>query len=295
MADSTKIKDLINEWLARVNLKLDSLTTERREAQRISQLKSAGYFDGPAYPVLPGFADFDATELSQAWIEFRADVEVLMWGGAKPGGYEPDNNFYQSPDAEILYLMVRKLKPRRIVEVGSGNSTRIIRQAIFDGGLSVEHIAIDPAPRSDIASLVDHMLLCRFEDADAEAHLLGLGENDFLFIDSSHEARVGNDVARLFCAVIPGLSSGVVVHVHDAFLPFEYPDPFCTLYPQWGEQYLLHLLLWGSRAPILWPGYFLQKLKPGVGSNLPFLNKGRAQSIWFKTGKSISSIPLQYI
>ncbi len=252
------------------------------ETARIDELRRRGYFERPVFPLLPGFAEFSVDDISRAAREFSVDLAALMRGGANPGGYDPSNDFYKSPDAQILYLMVRSIRPRRIVEVGSGNSTRIIRQAIADGALQVEHVAIDPEPRSDVASMVDRMLLTRFEHADAHQYLAQLSAQDILFIDSSHEVHVGNDVARLFCATLPVLARGVIVHVHDIFLPFEYPDPYYARNPRWGEQYLLQLFLQSSRHEILWPGYYLQKEKPEVVKQLPFVADGMAQSLWFR-------------
>ena len=278
MTITTRAKQAANRALRNLNLKIDTLTAERHEAARIESLRQRGYFERPVFPLLPGFAEFSPDALAAALAKFSGDLATLMRGGAEPGRYDPGNNFFKSPDAEILYLMVRSHAPRRIVEVGSGNSTRIIRQAIADGGLSVTHVAIDPAPRSNIAALVDRMALARYEEAETEPLLAKLGPGDILFIDSSHEVRIANDVARLFCMGLPALADGVIVHMHDVFLPFDYPESDCP----WGEQYLLQVFLHGARHEVLWPGYYLQKLRSDVTERLPFLACGRAQSFWFR-------------
>ena len=206
-----------------------------------------------------------------------------MMIGAPPANLDRANTFYSTPDAEILYLMVRSLASKRIVEVGRGNSTRIIRQAIADGKLSVNHVAIDPEPRADISGLIDRMLRQRFEETDVSDELRALDAGDILFNDSSHEVHVANDVTKLVCNAIPSLKPGVAVHVHDVFLPFDYPEPFCTDYSGWGEQYLLQVMLAARHREILWPGYYVQKLRPEFRERLPFLETGRAQSFWFKS------------
>ncbi|WP_235754343.1 class I SAM-dependent methyltransferase [Ruegeria pomeroyi] len=127
-----------------------------------------------------------------------------------------------TPDAEALYLMIRRYQPRRVIEVGCGNSTRITRQAALDGGLETEITAIDPWPRADIAGVVDRFEQARLEEVDP-AVFAALEADDVLFIDSSHQVRMSNDVAHLFCRIIPALAPGVVIHVHDVFLPYEYP------------------------------------------------------------------------
>jgi hypothetical protein len=241
-----------------------------------------GQFDKPAFQLLHGMELFDAAILAGTYAKCRDDVERLMQG-APPAFFDRTNNFYSTPDAEILYLMVRSLAPKRIVEIGSGNSTLIIRQAIADAGLGATHIAIDPEPRADITGFADRVLRCRFEETDVMEELRALEKNDILFIDSSHQVHVANDVAKLFCNVVPALTQGVAIHVHDIFLPFDYPEPFCTDYSGWGEQYLVQVMLAASPREILWPGYFVQKLRPELGEGLPFLGAGRAQSFWFRT------------
>jgi predicted O-methyltransferase YrrM len=254
---------------------------EEREAAQIERLRSS-YSMRPAFPLPATVENFDAEPLRAACETYREGIAALMAGGAAPGLYDPNNAFFRSPDAEILYAMARMLKPRRIVEVGSGHSTRIIRQAISDGDLKVHHVAIDPAPRSDVTPLVDRMQLTRFEEIETDAVLSTLESNDFLFIDSSHEVRIANDVVKLFCITIPSLASGVVVHVHDIFLPYDYPEPFYTTCPGWGEQYLLQVLLTGRPHKVHWPGYYAQRMRPELRDSMPFLQAGPAQSFWFQ-------------
>ncbi|MBV9995186.1 MAG: class I SAM-dependent methyltransferase [Caulobacteraceae bacterium] len=228
MAFSTTLKHVANRALGAANIRVDSRTAERREAARMRRLLQKGYFERPAFAVPPAMSGFDAEPLREACARYADDIAALMRGGAQPGGYAPDNSFFRSPDAEILYATLRMRAPRRIVEVGSGNSTRIIRQAIADGGFATEHVAIDPAPRADITGLADQVIRTAFEDSGGAETLATLREGDVLFIDSSHEVRVGNDVVKLFCEVLPALAAGVAVHVHDVFLPFDYPEAFWT-------------------------------------------------------------------
>jgi hypothetical protein len=282
MSITTNIKDAINTALRPINLKLDTLTAEKVEADRIQRQLVIGQFEKPAYPLLDGMCTFDGAPLAATFAACRTDLDRLLQGGP-PVRFDRANTFYNTPDAEILYLMVRSLSPKRIVEVGSGNSTRIIRQAIADGRIVVSHTAIDPEPRADITGLTDRVLRQRFEETDVMEELSALEANDIVFIDSSHKVHVANDVSKLFCNAIPALAPGVVVHVHDVFLPFDYPKPFCVDYPGWGEQYLLQVMLAARPREILWPGYYVQKLRPELRQALPFLASGRAQSFWFRT------------
>ena len=135
MTLATRARLAANRLLAHMNLRLDTLTSVKTEANRVRELRERKYFEKPVFPLLRGMAEFSPERMIAAYQEFGGDLRRMMQGGVSPGLYNPVNGFYQSPDADILYLMVRSLKPKMIVEVGSGNSTRVIRQAISDGAL----------------------------------------------------------------------------------------------------------------------------------------------------------------
>ncbi len=280
MAISTSIRTSLNRLLKPINLKLSTLVADNAESSRIKALKVSGLLERPLYSLLPGMESFDAAPLSEAYSKYRAEIERLRQTDKNDVGYVFANDYFSSPDMEILYLLMRTLMPSNVVEVGCGNSTRISRQAIIDGGLKTKIVAIDPHPRTDIAPFVDEFRQCKLEHIENYEVFQNLQPGDFLFIDSSHQVRVGNDVARIFCDIIPRLKAGVIIHIHDIFLPYEYPTDFATEYPDWGEQYLLHALLQGRQCEILWPGYYLQKSRPDLVKALPFLSQGRAQSFW---------------
>lgn len=258
-----------------------NLSEQAEEQARLAAFEAGGGLDGPAYALSPGMADFDIAPLIEGYRAHAGDLARLTDPAGCASGYVAGNGYFDTPDAEALYLMVRRFAPERVIEVGCGNSTRVTRQAIMDGGLTTRLTAIDPWPRADIADVVD-----RFEQATLEsidpAVFEPLRSGDILFIDSSHQVRMSNDVAHLFCRIIPALAPGVVIHVHDVFLPYEYPKRFFYDCPSWGEQYILHALLQGGGYEILWPGYLLQRDRPDAVAALPFLGQGRAQSFWMR-------------
>jgi predicted O-methyltransferase YrrM len=164
-----------------------------------------------------------------------ADSEFYLWNG-----------YYQALDAEVLYAMVRHLKPRRVVELGSGFSTLVTAAACAQNaseGRPCELIAVDPEPRVSArlgaATRIDHR---RAETIPLE-FFLELGAGDVLFIDTSHAVKLGSEVNFLVLEVLPRLRTGVVVHFHDIFLPFEYPRAFVERGTYLSEQYLLHAFL----------------------------------------------------
>ncbi|TDE40369.1 class I SAM-dependent methyltransferase [Antarcticimicrobium sediminis] len=258
-----------------------TLVEQAAEQDRLAAFEAAGGLDRPAYALSPGMEAFDIAPLVADYQTHAQALAALMAPEGTASGYRAGNGYFDTPDAEALYLMIRRFAPKRVIEVGCGNSTRITRQAIIDGGLNTQLTAVDPWPRADIADVVDRFEQATLESVDP-ALFAGLQAGDVLFIDSSHQVRMSNDVAHLFCRIIPALAPGVVIHVHDVFLPYEYPKRFFYDCPSWGEQYMLHALLQGGGYEILWPGYLLQRGRADAVAALPFLSKGRAQSFWMR-------------
>lgn len=160
-----------------------------------------------------------------------------------------ENDQVSGADPFILHALVRELRPRRIVEVGGGYTTLVTAKAVRRNG-SGEIVCIEPYPRPFLARALEGVgRLERRPVQEVEPELFAsLGEGDILFIDSTHVARIGSDVNRLFLEILPRLAPGVWVHVHDIFLPYDYPETW-TRQMQffWSEQYLLQAFLVGNR------------------------------------------------
>ena len=172
------------------------------------------------------------------------------------GGTCLHNGWYPTPDAEIYASMINEARPDRIVEIGSGFSTHIARRAIEYGRLDAPLTVIDPAPRTDVEQIADKVIYERVEDARLDA--MGLTGRSILFIDSSHVTRPRGDVPYLYCEVLPQLPAGTIVHVHDIFIPYDYPTNYDRLL--WTEQYVLHALLADSaRYRVLLATQFLSR------------------------------------
>ena len=193
-----------------------------------------------------------------------------------------DQSWFPSLDAAAAYALVRERKPRRIVEVGSGHSTRVLAKAMAGIG---EIVAIDPAPRADIAGLPAVRIVASTVQAAPADTFAGLAAGDLLFIDSSHILMPGSDVDILFGRVLPALPSGALVHIHDIFLPFDYP-------PIWGwrnyneQQGVLPLLTGGAWRPIfssVWASRRMAgRLAQSVVSRLPQRPDAMPSSLWLE-------------
>jgi len=149
--------------------------------------------------------------------------EMAGFRGARPPEPRWEQDWFPGLDGAAAYTLVRSRRPRRILEVGSGHSTRFLARAVRDAGIGTEVIAIDPQPRADISRLDLQVINRTLQEIKLES-LPSLGAGDVLFIDSSHLALPGSDVDILFARLIPTLPAGVLIHIHDILLPDAYPE-----------------------------------------------------------------------
>jgi predicted O-methyltransferase YrrM len=285
MALTTTIKRVLNRALAPANLKLDTLTSERAEHLRLLELDRNGHFDRPISRVPASFA-LPPAALIETIRAGTSRFATFVSEDRNPVGYSFDNSYFSSPDAEVLYAMLRWKRPRWYVEIGSGHSTRVARQAVLDGELPTRITCIDPAPRREVSGIADEIHRERVESPQARTFLDELLPGDVLFIDSSHDIAPGNDVMHIFLHVLPSLAPGVIIHIHDVFLPYDYPRDWVLEHRlSWTEQYLVAALLsCDSRYESIWPGYWLQRTWPEFAALLPNATGRRAQSLWLTAG-----------
>ena len=284
MAISTVSKTYLNRLLGKVNLRLDTLTAERTERHRLESLCAANSFDEPAFPVPESFGRSGAARILEGVVKYRDELARLADPSANAVGYSFDNEYFSSPDADVLYTVVREFRPRRVVEVGSGHSTKICRQAAADASLETRITSIDPFPRQEVGALADEVHRTEVERLGDLRPFRSLAENDILFIDSSHVIKTGNDVVFLYLKVIPELAPGVLIHIHDVFLPYDYPEDWVVERRwDWNEQYLVQALLtFSDRFEVVWPGYFLQRTRPDFGRHFPHMTSQLAGSLWLR-------------
>lgn len=277
---TSQVKDALNALLRPLNLRVETRTAEDRETARRAALAAAGHFEKPAFPVLEQFLACRPAPIIAALREYRECIDRLS---ESRDGYSFDNDYFASPDAEVAYGLVRRQRPARILEIGSGHSTSLFRAAIRDAGLTTQLTAIDPSPRRAVEEFANHIIRQRVEDVP-KAMFAELSENDILFVDSSHRIDVGNDVILLILTIIPKLRPGVVVHLHDIFLPWDYPRHW-IIDNRWEvtEQYLVQALLQGScQFEVLWPGYFLQRTDPEFPKLFDVTRMRVGSSLWLR-------------
>lgn len=198
---------------------------------------------------LPGI-DMNVDEQLLLLEKFDYADELLAFPQEEqPGlGFYYQNTMFGSGDAEYLYNIIRLFKPRRLIEIGSGQSTRIAAAAIAANRVENEantcqHVCVEPYEADWLEQLDVTVLRTPVEQLD-KAMFDELDSNDILFIDSSHMIRPQGDVLHEYLELLPRLGSGVLVHVHDIFTPRDYPAEWIIDQNRfWNEQYLLEAFL----------------------------------------------------
>ena len=202
-------------------------------------------------------------------VDIRSDAQrallqqIAYTDEIEPGGkpqFDYDNPNFARNDTVVLYGMLRHLKPRRVIEVGSGFSTLVIGAALKRNGNGPEHSCIEPYEMPWLEGTGVRVIRERVERLDP-APFLALESGDVLFIDSSHIIRPQGDVLHLFLTVLPQLKPGVIVHIHDVYTPYDY-HPYLVIKERkmWNEQYLLEALLsGGDRFEVLFGTYWASR------------------------------------
>ena len=217
-----------------------------------------------------------------AGLDAFADDFARMTG--PPPAPRFDQGWFPPLDAAVAYAMVRRRRPRRIVEIGCGHSTRFLARAVADGGLTTTITAIDPAPRADLAGLDVEFLRMSIQAAGSRP-FAALAAGDMLLVDSSHVLMPGSDVDIILGEVLPRLPAGVVVQFHDVFLPDGYPADWS--WRGYNEQQGLVGWLDGGRARLLFASHYTATRLAGavaasVVGRLPHHPEAPDAALWFE-------------
>lgn len=205
--------------------------------------------------------------------------------------YYYNNSMFEAGDGETLYNIIRYFQPSKMIEIGSGFSTRMAKNALAknrENGKVAEHICIEPYEAPWLEKLgVDQVIRQKVEELPLD-FFQELGENDILFIDSSHVLRTGGDVVYEYLRILPSLQKGVLIHVHDIYLPFEYPREWLEQERwYWNEQYLLQgFLAFNSEFEVLLAqNYLAHYHKTELAVSCPVFGNKKSQgtsSFWLR-------------
>lgn len=227
-------------------------------------------------PATPGI-DWQADrQVALVRDRFARQGDFLIPNGptGNPRDYHAGSEMFSRLDAWMLQAMLRHFRPRRVIEVGCGWSSLVtarVNREYFDS--SIHFTCIEPYPPDFLGDGVEgiaQLIVRPVEQVPLET-FLGLGAGDVLFIDSSHTVKTGGDVVFLLQEVLPRLADGVVIHIHDIFLPWDYPQEWVMTGRAWNEQYMVRAFLsFNSAFEILLGVGWMSNFRPDIlGAALP--------------------------
>ena len=249
------------EWFRRLCFGLDTVLSLDRKGFFIPYRHARGVTPPTRYAAIEALFEEALPDMASALDALDAvagDLAGIAEDAPAPGP-RWRQDWFCGLDAAMLYAQIRAHRPARIVEIGSGHSTRFAARAIADGGLATRLIAIDPEPRADLQALnvewhretLQQALRNSGGEVIAEFH-----PGDLLFVDSSHILMPGTDVELIMTELLPRLPSGALVHLHDVFLPEPYPAEWA--WRGYNEQAAVAVLLAGGGWDILFASRFAQ-------------------------------------
>lgn len=239
----------------------------------------------PSYPPLEAIMAAAESRFAALLAEVDSlENDLAALGHEAPPAPRWTQDWFPTLDAAVAYAIVRGRQPNRIVEVGSGHSTRFMKRAVDDGGLNTHITTIDAQPSRFVDQLDIEFLPTTMGAADVEV-FASLGAGDILFIDSSHILMPGSDVDDLFNRVMPTLPSGTLVHIHDIFLPDDYPAIWD--WRGYNEQLGVAPLLAGGAYEVLFSSHYVatrmaEQLAASAIHRLPGKAGSLPASLWLR-------------
>lgn len=205
--------------------------------------------------------------------------------------YHTGNGHFGHADAALLFSMLLEYKPSRLIEIGCGFSSLLVMD-VNDCflGHSLEAAFFDPSPDAILGLLRpldpyrDHVHARRSQEIPANL-FAQLGRGDILSLETSHVAKTGSDVSDIFSRILPSLAPGVLVHVHDIYYPFEYPESWVVQDNRsWNEAYFLRAFLQynGSFRVLFFNNLMTRKYPDRMSAAFPGLEETPASSIWLE-------------
>lgn len=291
--------------LARAN---HELALEKRHLEEaLGSWVAPGHFYSP----FPDLVEFDkqadkllSAETEPAAIDFREEQQLrfldevtnLLVDVPFPAErtdefrYYFENPAYSWSDGLILHAMLRHVRPRRVVEVGSGYSSAMLLDTTerwLDPGVELTFVEPYSELLRSLLRKGDEQRVTILDVGVQEVDLdvfRRLDAGDILFIDSTHVVKAGSDVNHLFFEVLPALRAGVVIHLHDIFFPFEYPAEWVHEGRAWQESYLLRaFLMYNDAFEIQWfQSLMWARHRPAIEARLPVMGRNPGGNLWLR-------------
>lgn len=203
--------------------------------------------------------------------------------------YYYKNNYYSYSDGLVLFGMLSKFQPRKVIEIGSGFSSALMLDfKELNPDIKIELTFVEPFPANRLNKLIkleDAIKLHQNLVQDVPLQIFkNLNENDILFIDSSHVSKAGSDLNYILFNILPLLKSGVVIHFHDIAYPFEYPIDWIKEGRSWNEIYLIRAFLMHNAAYeiLLFTSYLSHLYSKELKEINPFFALENGSSFWVR-------------
>jgi predicted O-methyltransferase YrrM len=302
-----QLQDSVNckAELERLQLQIQQLEVEKAQMQMwvpvghyysplpsIEEIRSKQeYIWGTVSKQVPG-VDLNEEQQLKLLQEFQQYYQELPFKSEKQDNlrYLFENPAYSYSDAIFLYCMIRHLKPKRIIEIGSGYSSCVTldtNELFFDNAISFSLIEPYPGLVQSLMKEADkdrvEIISKNLQDVALEK-FAELQSGDILFIDSTHVAKINSDVNYIFSQILPSLNSGVYIHFHDIFYPFEYPKEWIYEGRAWNEIYMLrNFLQYNTTFKIVIFNTFLEYFySDKFYQDMPLCMKNPGGSIWLQ-------------
>lgn len=232
---------------------------------------------------------FNVAEQKTLMGELANYYEDIPFKGDGQLRYSFENGMYSYTDGIVLYGIMRHFKPKRIMEIGSGHSSALmldVNELHFDD--SIHLTFIEPYPDRLYKTIADadkknaKIIEKKVQDVDL-AYFEDLADGDILFVDSTHVSKYGSDVNHILFRVLPVLASGVLIHFHDVFYPFEYPKEWVYKGYNWNENYMLRAFLQNNdQYEMVLFSHFLHEHHKEVFESMPDAYKNKGGNLWLR-------------
>ena len=203
--------------------------------------------------------------------------------------YYFENEFYSYTDAIFLYSIIRHFKPNRIIEIGSGFSSSVMldtNEHFFNKSINLTFIEPNANRLKSLLNENDYDTIAIIEKFVQDVKIETfekLNYGDILFIDSTHVVKTGSDVNYILFEILPKLKSGVIIHFHDIFYPFEYPKEWVFMGRNWNEDYFLRaFLMYNKEFEIMLFSHYLNKHHKHIFTEMPLCLKNTGGNLWLR-------------
>jgi len=203
--------------------------------------------------------------------------------------YQFENEYYSYTDGIILYSIIRHYKPKKIIEIGSGYSSAVMldtNEFFFKNQIDLTFI--DPYSER-LFSILKQEDKQKIKVNETDVQLISLDvfkkleSGDILFVDSTHVTKTGSDVNYILFEILPILNSGVLIHFHDIFYPFEYPKEWVFRGFNWNEDYILKaFLMYNDKFEIKLFSEYLHKHHKEVFVDMPLTYLNTGGNLWIE-------------